>query len=157
MQRLTTCLVILLLAGCQSMATDDPSSVWYRIPPGSVLVLNKSLAIPAGRAHVMLQGGAVVHSASEADVSCRFEVRQLGPRTIKPDNFRIMSYSSQQEWENYPNTKRFYKTLRLESDQQTDIQPMVCAYVDFPVTGRPVSWQEIEAALGDYFTLKPGQ
>jgi len=144
----------LLLAGCQSMATDDRGSIWFRMPHGTELVLNRALTIPAQRAHVMLQHGKVAGAASESEVACRFEVRDLGPRIIQPDSFLITSYSSQQEWENYPHTKRFYKILRLKSKSQSGIMPMVCEYYDWPLTGRPVTLTRIEEALGDYFSFR---
>jgi hypothetical protein len=122
----------LMLAGCQSMVTDDRSSVWFRMPRGSELVLNRALTIPAQRAHIMLQHGTAAGAASEFEVACRFEVRDLGPRIIQPDTFLITGYGSQQEWENYPHTKRFYKTIRLSSTHQTGIMPMVCEYYDWP-------------------------
>ena len=144
----------LALAGCQSMATDDRSSIWFKMPGGAELVLNRSLTIPAQRAHVMLQHGTAAVAASELEVACRFEVRDLGPRIIQPDTFLITDYSSQQEWVNYPHTKRFYKTIRLQSKQQSGIMPMVCEYSDWPMPGRPVTQAQIEEALGDYFTFR---
>jgi hypothetical protein len=144
----------LMLAGCQSMATGDRSSIWFRMPPGAELVLNRPLTIPAQRAHIMLQHGTVVGAASESEVACRFEVRDLGPRIIQPDTFLITGYSSQQEWENYPHTRRFYKTLRLKSQHQSGIMPMVCEYYDWPMLGRPVTQAGIEEALGDYFSFR---
>jgi len=144
----------LMLAGCQSMATGDRSSIWFKMPPGSELVLNRALTIPAQRAHVMLQHGTVGWTASESEVACRFEVRDLGPRIIQPDTFLITGYSSQQDWENYPHTKRFYKTIRLESKHQSGIMPMVCEYYDWPLLGRPVTLTQIEEALGDYFSFR---
>ena len=144
----------LLLAGCQSMMTDDHSSVWFRIPPGSELVLRRPLTIPAQRAHIMLQHGTIASAASQFEVACRFEVRDLGPRTIRPDTFLITGYGSQQEWEHYPHTRRFYKTFRLQSRHQAGIMPMVCEYYDWPLSGRPVTLTQIEEALGDYFSFR---
>ncbi|MGB5261791.1 MAG: hypothetical protein WBO34_14900 [Gammaproteobacteria bacterium] len=143
-----------LLAGCQSMATNDRSSIWFKMPPGSELVLNRALTIPTQRAHIMLQHGKVAVAANEFEVACRFEVRDLGPRIIQPDTFLITSYSSQQEWEHQPHTKRFYKTLRLKSKHQSRIMPMVCEYIDWPLSGRPVTLVQIEEALGDYFSFR---
>jgi hypothetical protein len=144
----------LVLAGCQSMATDDRNSAWFRMPPGAELVLNRALTIPAQRAHIMLQHGTAAVAASEYEVACRFEVRDLGPRIIQPDTFLITGYSSQQEWENYPHTKRFYKTIRLQSKQPSGVMPMVCEYFDWPLHGRPVTQAQIEEALGDYFSFR---
>ena len=154
MKALYVMAMILALTGCQSMATDDRSSVWFRMPPGAELVLNRPLTIPAQRAHIMLQHGEAAVAASEFDVACRFEVRDLGPRTIAPDTFLITSYSSQQEWVNHPHTKRFYKTIRLQSKLQAGIMPMVCEYFDWPMPGRPVTQAQIEEALGDYFSFR---
>ena len=144
----------LLLGACQSVATTDRGSIWFRIPPGSELVLNRPLSIPAQRAHVMLQHGTAAGAASEFEVACRFEVRDLGPRVIQPDSFLITGYGSQQEWENYPHTRRFYKTFRLKSRHQSGIMPMVCEYFDWPLFGRPITQAQIEEALGDYFSFR---
>ncbi len=144
----------LLLGACQSMATDDPNSTWFRMPPGSELVLHRELNIPAQRAHIMLQHGKPFPAASSLEVACRFEVRDLGPRVIQPDTFLITGYGSQREWENHPHTLRFYKTIRLKSERQPGILPMVCEYSDWPLHGRPISQAQIEEALGDYFSFR---
>jgi len=146
-------LMYLLLSGCQSMASDDPRSIWFRMPSGTELVLNRTLTIPAHRAHVMLQHGMASNAASEFDVACRFEVRDLGPRVIQPDTFTITGYSGQEEWENYPHTKRYYKIIRLQSNHQPGIMPMICEYFDYPIRGRPVTLSQIQEALGEYFSF----
>jgi len=66
----------LFLAGCQMTATTDINSIWFRIRPGSQLVLNQPLEIPAGQAHVDLQNGQVAGGVDEYTVNCRFEVEQ---------------------------------------------------------------------------------
>ena len=144
----------LLLTGCQSMASSDPASVWFRMPAGTELVLNRELTIPAGRAHIMLQHGEPVPAADSYEVACRFEVRDLGPRAIQPDTFLITGYSGQQEWFNHPHTKRYYKTIRLKSPRQPGILPMECEYLDGPLHGRPVTLVQIREALGDYFSFR---
>ena len=154
MKALYVMVIGLVLSGCQSMATDDRRSIWFRMPSGSELVLNRELTIPAQRAHIMLQHGQPLPASSSSEVACRFEVRDLGPRVIHPDTFLITDYSSQQEWENYPHTKRYYKTIRLKSERQPGILPMVCEYFDWPLHGRPVTQAQIEEALGDYFSFR---
>jgi hypothetical protein len=144
----------IILAGCQSLASDDPGSLWFRMPSGTELVLNRALTIPAQRAHIMLQHGKPSQAASQFDVACRFEVKELGPRTIQPDTFLVTGYSTQERWENYPNTKRYYKVIRLESKQQPGIMTMVCEYYDYPIRGRPVTLVQIQEALGDYFSFR---
>lgn len=146
-------LMSVVLVGCQSMTTDDPASIWFRMPSGTELVLNRTLTIPAQRAHIMLQHGTVSNAASEFDVACRFEVKDLGPRIIQPDTFIITGYSGQEEWENYPHTKRYYKIIRLQSNHQRGIMPMICEYYDYPIRGRPVTLSQIQEALGDNFSF----
>jgi hypothetical protein len=143
-----------LLAGCQTVATNDPATINFRIPPGSKLVLNRELTIPEGVAHIMVQHGEVGPAANEFDVNCRFEVRDLGPRVIQPDRFLITRWGSQREWINQPNTMRFYKVFNLKSERQTDILPMICQYWSYPLSGRPVTIREVQEALGGYFTFE---
>ena len=149
--------VFVLLAGCQMLQSTDPAKINFRIPPGSRLVLNKALTIPAGTAHVVLQHGEPGPAANEWEVNCRFEVRNLGPRVIQPDTFLISRWSSQRAWVNQPNILRFYKEFHLESERQTDIMPMVCQVWSYPLTGRPVTIREVQEALGGYFTFEFAQ
>jgi hypothetical protein len=145
---------VALLAGCQSVATNDTGKINFRIPPGSRLVLNRELTIPAGVAHVILQHGVAGPAANEFEVNCRFEVRDLGPRVIRPDSFLITRWGSQREWVNEPNTLRFYKVFYLASNRQTDILPMTCQVWNYPLLGRPVTIREVQEALGGYFTFE---
>ena len=146
--------VVALLVGCQTVATNDPAKINFRIPPGSKLVLNRELTIPAGVAHIILQHGEVGPAANEFEVNCRFEVRDLGPRVIHPDSFLITSWSSQREWVNEPNTLKFYKVFHLKSEHQADIMPMTCQYWYYPLFGRPVTIRQVQEALGGYFTFE---
>ena len=143
-----------LLSGCQTAGSTDPASIAFRIPTGSKLVLHKELTIPEGRSHIMLQHGQVANAANEWDVNCRFEVRDLGPRAIHPDSFLITRYSSQRAWVNQPTLMRFYKEFHLQSETQPDIMPMVCQDWADPMMGRPVTVQEVEEALGGYFSFE---
>jgi hypothetical protein len=145
---------VALLAGCQTMASNDPARISFRIPPGSKLTLNRELTIPAGVAHVILQHGEAGSAANEFEVNCRFEVRDLGPRVIQPDTFLITRWGSQRDWVNEPNTLRFYKFFHLESERQTDILPMTCQVWNYPLIGRPVTIREVQEALGGYFTFE---
>jgi len=149
--------VISLLAGCQLPGSADPDSIWFRIPPGSRLVLNQPLEIPAGRAHLMLQHGSAATVAGDFDVSCRFEVKNLGPRTIQPEAFVIRRVASGREWINQPHTMQFYKIIHLHSATQADILPMKCAYEDDPRIGRPVTVTAIREALGNIFSFEFSQ
>jgi hypothetical protein len=143
-----------LLAGCQTVGTKDTSSINFRIPGGSKLVLNRELTIPAGVAHVVFQQGEPGPAANEFEVNCRFEVRDLGPRVIQPDSFLITRWSSQREWVNQPSILRFYMDIHLQSEHQADIMPMTCQVWSYPLIGRPVTIRQVQEALGSYFTFE---
>jgi hypothetical protein len=111
-----------LVAGCQTLATNNPATIYFKIPPGSKLILNKELIIPAGMAHIMLQHGEAASAASEYYVNCRFEVRNLGPRVIQPDTFLITRYGSQRNGSISPPSC-VSQGFPPESERQTDIMP----------------------------------
>ena len=146
-----------LLAGCQTMRSSNPNSIWYELPRGSKLVLNQDLEIPAGQAHVIVQNAKAGTSAYELEVWCRFEVKQLGPRTIHPDTFLITEVAQGRRWVNQPSTMLFFKVFHMQSEQQQkDILPMHCGYTYDPLLGKPVSIEQIRETLGSVFTLVPG-
>lgn len=144
----------LLLAGCQTSATTDVNSIWFKIRPGSQLVLNRPVEIPAGEAHVDFQNGQLTGGVDEYTVNCRLVVENLGPHTVRPDTFLITDASDSREWISQPSIMRFYKVLRLQSAQQPKVLKLVCQDWDGPMLGRPVSVGEIEKAVGDYFTFR---
>lgn len=142
-----------LLAGCQT-TSDDPGSIWFRIPKGSRLVLNKPLQIPEGRAHIMLQHGTAATAAGEFEVNCRFEIRELGPQVVEPDTFLIARTGNGRSWFNEPHTMIFFMDLDLRSERQPGVLPMRCQDWDDPLIGRPITVREVQEALGDYFTFE---
>jgi hypothetical protein len=144
----------LLLAGCQTTATTDVNSIWFKIRPGSTLVLNQPVEIPAGEAHIDLQNGQLSGGVDEYTVNCIFEIENLGPHTVTPDSFAITDASDSQEWVSQPDIMRFYKELWLKSDRQPEVLKLVCQDWAGPLQGRPVSVGEIENAVGAYFTFK---
>ena len=119
-----------------------------------MLVLNKPVDIPAGEAHIDLQNGQLTGGVDEYTVSCSFRIENLGPHTVRPDSFRITDASDSQEWISQPDIMRYYKELRLRSDQQPEVLKLVCQDWAGPLQGRPVSVGEIEKAVGAYFTFK---
>jgi len=121
------------------------------------LVLNQDLVIPAGQAHTIVQNANAGTSAFKLEVMCRFEVEQLGPRTIHPDTFLITQVAQGREWVNEPSTLLFYKDLHLQSEKQQEILPMRCGYTYDPLLGRPLTIEQIRETLGSEFTLVPGR
>jgi hypothetical protein len=144
----------MLLAGCQSMSSTSESSIWFKVKPGSRLVLNKALEIPSGQAHIKLQQGALTEVVDEYTVNCSFEVKNPGPQTINPDTFLITNVSSQREWISQPDTMDFYMVFRLQSAQHADVEKLVCGYWDGPLSGKPVTVKHVKQALGEYVTFE---
>ena len=157
MQRIALALLILALVGCNTAQTRDVNSPYYKIPPGSAIILNKDLNIPAGEAHIDLQDGNPATAVGNYNVNCSFSVRNLGPSTIKADTFMIRETSSSQEWVSRPDIMRFYREFRLTSDRQPDVMKFVCQDWDGPLTGRPVSVPEMQKAVGDYVSFRFAQ
>jgi hypothetical protein len=154
MKKLGFVLLPLFLAGCQTTATTDVNSVWFKIHPGSRLLLNQPVEIPAGVAHTHLQNGQLAGGVDEYTVNCSFEIENLGPVTVRPDNFLITDASDSSEWISQPDIMRFYKELRLKSERQPEVLKLVCQDWDGPLQGRPVSVGEIQKAVGAYFTFQ---
>ena len=85
--------VYLLLAACQTAGPLDENSPHHVLPSGSRLVLKQELAIPAGSAGVMLQGGRVVsdQDANPYHPHCRLEVNDVREttQTVTADEFVV--------------------------------------------------------------------
>ena len=148
-------LTILTLSSCQSMHSNDPSSIFFDIPDGSTLTLNKKLPIAEGNTHALIQAGKVVttNEVHKYDVSCRFELKKFGPRTIEPETFKIRDTENGQDWISQPSIKRFYTDVYLDSDKGTDVIKLSCQeWGDAIDQSFPVA--EMQKTLGDYFTFK---
>ncbi|MGD8311140.1 MAG: hypothetical protein PVJ66_00975 [Gammaproteobacteria bacterium] len=156
MQRIAFIVMIVALTGCNTAQTRDVNSPYYKVPPGSSIVLNRDLAIPAGVAHIDLQDGTPSTSVGNYNVSCTFKVRNLGPSTIKADTFKIRETSIGQEWVSRPDTMRFYREFRLTSATQPDVMKFVCHDWDGPLTGKPVSVPEM-GKVGGYVSFRFAQ
>ena len=154
MRMIVVALSALLLTACQTTSTKDVNSIWFKIPPGSRLLLNRPVEIPAGEAHVDLQNGQLSGGVDEYTVNCRFVIENLGPHTVQPDSFRITDASDSTEWVSQPDIMRFYKELRLHSEKQPEVLRLVCQDWAGPLVGRPISVSEIERAFGAYFSFR---
>jgi hypothetical protein len=143
-----------LLIGCQTAGSTNEASAWFKIKPGSKLVLDQPLDIPSGKAHILLQKGQVSSGVDNYTVNCSFEVRNLGPENVRPDTFLITDASDSQEWVSQPAIMRFYKVLRLKSERQPDVLKMVCQDWDGPLMGTSITVDEIKQAVGNYISFE---
>ena len=145
---------VLLLSSCQSMQSDDPSSLSFKIPKGSTLTLNKDLDIPDGKTHALLQAGKLTTGKDRDDykLNCRFDVKTFGPRTIKPEVFKIRRTEDGQEKVSDAGIARFYSDVYLDSDKGTDVIKLTCQEWGGKID-RNFTVSEMETALGNYFTF----
>ena len=157
-------ILLLLLAAasfsaCQTTQPDDPSSLTFEIPKGTVLTLNKELEIPPNKTHATLQFGTVTTDRERDDyrLNCRFDVKQFGPRTIQPEAFKVRRTEDGQEWiSQAAGIIRFYSDIFLDSDKGTDVVKLTCQEQGSKLD-RNFTVTEMESALGDYFRFTSPQ
>jgi hypothetical protein len=148
-------LAIFLLSSCQTTQSTDPSSLSFKIPKGSTLTLNENLDIPDNKTHAVLQYGKITTDRKKDDykLNCRFDVKEFGPHTIKPEVFRIRRDESGQEWiSQAAGLVRYYTDVFLDSSKGTDVIKLTCQEQGYGMD-RTFSVSEMETALGDYFTF----
>ncbi|MEN8106401.1 MAG: hypothetical protein ABFS22_00170 [Pseudomonadota bacterium] len=151
---LCTVLATAWLVGCTTIGSTDPTSINFKLPKGSKLVLNREVRIAGLYSHAKFQNGEQTPGVDQYQVNCNLEQQDLGPATITPDTFLIKNSSSQREWVNHPHTMRFYKVFTLHSDKQPGVRKLICQDWDGPLIGGPVTMAEIQQALGDIFTFQ---
>jgi hypothetical protein len=147
-------IVVVLLSSCQMTQSTDPSLLSFSIPKGSTLSLNKDLEIPEDKTHALLQDGKVItdKSRNEYRLNCRFDLKKFGPRTIKPEVFRIKRTESGQERVSGDNIIRYYTDVHLASDRGTDVIKLTCQEWVGRID-RTFTVSDMETAVGDYFTF----
>jgi len=147
-------LTIITLSACTSFQSNDPDSMYFDIPKGSTLSLNKKLSISASDTHAVIQHGKETTDRDKNDyaINCRLDVKKFGPRTIEPEDFTVTRTEDGQNWISEPSIMRFYTEIYLSSDKGTDIIKMVCQeYGD--QTDRNFTVAEMQTALGDYVSF----
>ncbi len=154
MNKLILLTTLLFLSACAAMQSDDPDSLFFSIPKGSTLSLNKKLDIPHNETHAVIQYGKETtdNKRHDYDVNCRLNLKEFGPRTIEPENFKVTRTEDGQNWISQPSILRYYTEIYLTSDKGTDVIKMVCQeYGD--QTDYHFTVEDIEVALGDYFSF----
>jgi hypothetical protein len=154
MKHATSLLAALMLSACQSMQSDDPSLLSFRAPAGSTLALNKTVEIPAGQTHVMIQAGQLTAESKRNlyDLSCRLNFREFGPRTIQPEVFKVRRTEEREGWESRPNFYFYATEIFLDSEKGTDVIKMECDTWAMPPSFN-FSYADIQQTLGDYLTF----
>ena len=103
--------VATVISSCATGPVDPEHSIFYKIPVGSSLVLNKEMTIPAEKLSVFIQNGTVksFRDVEKYDPYCKFEVRtkRSSDVVIKPDSFIIYRYTTDENVvQNYPSPFR---------------------------------------------------
>ena len=148
-------LASLAATACQSMQSDDPSSLSFRVPTGSTLALNKTIEIPSGQTHVMMQAGRLTTESqrNQYDVACRLNFREFGPRTVAPEVFNIRRTEHREGWESRPNFYFYSSEIFLDSEKGTDVIKMECDTWAIPPSFN-FTFADMQQALGDYLTFQ---
>ena len=154
MKKSISLLAAFTLSACTSLQSSDPDSLFFSIPEGSTLSLNKQLSIPHNDTHAVVQHGKEVSDNDKNDyaINCRLDLKEFGPRTIEPEDFKIARTEDGRNWVSEPSIMRFYTEIYLSSDKGTDIIKMVCQEYGSQ-TDRNFTVKEMQEALGDYFTI----
>lgn len=136
------------------MQSNDPSSLSFKMPAGSTLTLNRDLTIPDGKTHALLQAGRLISEKDRDDyrLNCRFDVKQFGPRTVKPETFGITRNEDGQNIVSEAGIIRFYSDIYLRSDHGTDVIKLTCQEYGGR-TDVTFSYADIDTAVGSYFTF----
>jgi hypothetical protein len=155
MKKYQLLLTAVAISACSTMHSSDPDSMYFEIPAGSTLSLNKKLTIPNNDTHAVVQQGKEIkdREKNEYAINCRVDVKEFGVRTLEPENFTITRTEDGQNWISYPSIMRFYTEVYLSSDKGTDIIKMVCQEYGSQ-TDRNFTVSEMQQALGDILTFK---
>lgn len=143
-----------LLTSCAAMHSNDPDSMFFDIPEGSTLSLNKALAISKTDTHGVIQNGIQVNDndKKDYDINCRLDFKNFGPRTIEPEKFTITRTEDGSNWVSRPSILRFYTEVYLSSSEDTDVIKMVCQLYGDQID-RNFTVAEMQNALGDFITF----
>lgn len=171
-----------LLAGCQTSYVGDENSPYYAPPPGSRLVLNQELRVPAGKLAVYIQNGRVMQDVEVQHYYpfCKFELAENSStaRPVQPDQM-IITRSAQTRVkgatalaapvvvaggpgmrlsslfdDDRPTYQSFSTRMDLRSEKQPEIFRLSCAVWDTPSIGNYVTIAQMRRTLGDVFTLQ---
>lgn len=174
----------LALPACQTSFEDNENSPYYVLPPGTRLILNQTLTIPAEQVAVWLQDGRVV-PANDANMyypHCKLELRRrlATVQTVAPDEFvvtrvtrsllhSVHAPATGKRWlvaagfginlggGDGPSIQTFATRMDLGSDRQPEVLRLTCGQWGYPHEGRHVNIGEIRGALRTIFALRiPG-
>ena len=169
----------LFLTACAT-GSYPVTSPYYRIPPGSQVLLKQALTIPPNQARVYIQYGKVIKAKDKEKYypHCWFlSWKSLDTeQTIKPDTFTVIKTEKFENvvqtptWYQYagiyggiglgmkqddgPTAVEYTTQLTIHSDTQPDIRQFACNHWDHPVDGEHLTVAEMQKALGKIVEIK---
>ena len=174
----------LLLAACGPLLIRNEATRNYVPLRDASLELHRDVVVAPERARVFFQDGEVLPGINEYRTHCELTVRNLvdRPQTIHADRFTVERISADVVHvvssgdvvvavnadfqlisgggggdgggDGEGRLMKIY-TLYLHSDRQPEVLSLVCGGAfDLPALATRPSLQDIQAALGDYATLK---
>lgn len=173
----------IVLCGCQTTSSyvGNENSPYYLVPPGSRLILQRPLTIPADQLAVYVQNGQVLPNSQVQHLYpfCKFELARLAPnpRTVQPNDIVITrtvqeiiqgamsaapllarnAFGMRADADGAPSgpsIQSFSTRMELRSEKQPDIFRLTCAQWGYPGIDRHVTIAEIRRTLAGVFTLR---
>jgi hypothetical protein len=163
---------------CQVPPTRE-GSPYYTAPPGSLLVLNRPLTIPARKGEIYIQGGRVHESTGYVSFrgvdqyypNCRLELRSRNPlpviiepeelvitRVDRDDRFvsrRVMVAAADASPLMAGTDPMVMSTVfYLYSARQPGLWRLTCAHWEAAYEAEHLTLVQIRRTLGEVFTLK---
>jgi hypothetical protein len=181
MIRLISVLLALLTTACQVPPSQQEISPAFKVPPGSTLILNQDLLIPANRTKIFVQGGRLAYGANGYYPYCRFSVRDIqpDPQRVAAGEFAIYRtervrdlfaaldksqmlaavFSGNGRGDGKPSPITYGTRMYLRSAEQPHVFRMLCGHLQDPnLTARDLTVKQIRQTLGEVFTLRlPGE
>jgi hypothetical protein len=177
MKQWTLSIMLTLLAACQGPLTRGPDSAYYTYPTGMNIVLGRTLTVPANSATVRLQFGRTVASNAVQDTEpyCIFELNTVRdvPQPLAPERFdvirierRIQDFSGMPVApmqglfgrDEGPSQIYFITEFHLNAGKNGNVRSLSCQSNQSSLTPpqqRHLSLQEMQGAVGDYFSFEP--
>ena len=173
------CFITILLVGCAASTPYLPGPTAHTVvKPGSILKLNKAVTISPPEAGVRFQNGKIAENKYDQwHPNCRLEMRDPATtnQVVEPDEFTITQVGIEYQFVQSepirlaavgisfvgggasPTAERMRTNFFLQSKKQPHVTRLICQHWENPEDSRHLMLNEIEQAVGEYFTfqLKP--
>ena len=170
----------LFLAACQTTPTGAPDSQFFGLGPGSTVVLNQSLDVPAKKSVAYVVEGRSVRKTRMYYPYCYFEMLRprsefTQPTTIEADTFSVKSVSRRKDIASSGQimfasvdvginlagsfvgggTNQHYLNtyIELESERQPQVKNLICGIFGHPADVNWLNVPAINEQLGPIATL----